>query len=122
MAHLFDDLVLQVPWKDQNVVGPSSVDFFHRTDRYVHSGWIWAVLIGIAVRREFKEVGADTAVVKQRVALAGCAVTANSFPFALGCDEERKQFSLGLPNLLGKRTVAVEALQTEPIFQLDKID
>ena len=77
MAHLRDDLVLQVPGQDQDVVGLGLVDRLDRLDRNVHARREAAVLVGIAVDREVEEVGADAAVVEQRVALARRAVAAD---------------------------------------------
>src|SRR4029453_4683663 len=118
MAHLLDDLALQVPWKDQDVIRTSSVDFLNRADWYVHSGRIPSVLVWIWVHGEVEKVGSNAAIVKQRVALTRCAVAADSFAVLLGCDEEREQFSLCLLNLFGERTVPFEAPQPQPVPQL----
>jgi hypothetical protein len=91
MVHLVDDLVLQVPGKDQDVVGLSLVDRLDRMDRNVHARREAAVLIGVSVDREVEEVGADGAIVEERVALAGRAVAADPLALVLGADQERKQ-------------------------------
>src|ERR1700757_138824 len=88
----------------------------------MHSRRIEPVLVWVAVHGEIEKVGSDAAVVKQRVALTGGAITADSFSLLLGCDEERKQFSLCLLDLFGNRSVASEAAQAEPVLQLDEIE
>ena len=77
VAHLLDDLVLEVPRQDQDVVGLERVDRVDRMDRDVHAGREPAVLVRVAIDRELEEVGADPAVVQKRVALARRAVAAD---------------------------------------------
>ena len=64
IAHLLDNLILQVPWKDQNEIWTGSADFFNRPDWYVHTGCIAPVLMRIAVYSEIEKVGSDAAVVE----------------------------------------------------------
>ena len=109
VAHLLDDLVLQVPGQDQDVVGPGLVDRLDRLDRDVHARREAAVLVGVAVDREVEEVGADAAVVEQRVALAGRAVAADPLALLLGRDQERQQLALGALHLLGEARVGRRA-------------
>ena len=91
-----DDLVLQVPGQDQDVVGLGLVDGLDRLDRDVRARREAAVLVGVAVDGEVEEVGADAAVVEQRVALARRAVAARSrLPCSLRGDQEREQLALG---------------------------
>ena len=108
VAHLVDDLVLQVPGQDEDVVGLGLVDGLDRLDRDVHAGREAAVLVGIAVDREVEEVGADAAVVEQRVALARRAVAADASCPAPWRDQERQQVALGAAHLLGEARIGLD--------------
>src|SRR5215207_10053662 len=74
VTHLLDDLVLEVPRQDQDVVGLELVERLDRMDRDVHAGGEPAVLVRVAIDRELEEVGADPAIVQKRVALARRAI------------------------------------------------
>ena len=71
-------------------------------DGDVHARREAAVLVGIAIDREVQEVGADAAVVEQRVALARGAVSADALALVLGRDEERQQLALGALHLVAR--------------------
>ena len=66
-----------------------------------------ALLVRVAVDRVVEEVGADAAVVEQRVALARRAVAA-TLAVVLGLDQELEQLALGLLDLLVEAAVALE--------------
>jgi hypothetical protein len=73
----------------------------------VHAGREAAVLVGIAVDGEVDEVGADAAVVQQRVALPGrrrrrCA------SLLLAGNQERQQVALGAAHLLAEAGVGLD--------------
>ena len=108
MAHLLHDLVLEVPRKDQNVVGLGLVDRLHRIDRDVHAGRVAAVLVRIAVDGEVQEIGADSRVVEQGVAFAGGAIAADALPFLLGFDEDGKKLAFGALDPAGKINIGGE--------------
>ncbi len=91
VVHLLDDLVLEVPRQDQDVVRLSLVDRIDRPDRNVHARREAAVLVGVAIDREVEEVGSDGAIVEQRVALARRAISADRFAFVLGRDQETRE-------------------------------
>ena len=115
MAHLRDDLVLQVPGQDQDVVGLGLVDRLDRQDRNVHARREAAVLVGVAVDGEVEEVGADAAIVEQRVALARRAVAADRLALVLGRDQERQQPALGASHLLVERRVGRDVAEAEAL-------
>src|SRR5262245_64588369 len=95
MAHLLHDLVLEVPRKDQDVVGLGVVDRLDRVDGDVHDGRVAAMLVRVAIDGEVQEVGADGSIVEQSVAFAGGAISADALPFLLGFDEHGKKLALG---------------------------
>src|SRR5262245_46866480 len=74
VRELFDDLVLQIPRQDQHVVRARLLDPLRRKDRDVRAGKKPVVLVRVPVDRVLEEVGADAAVVEQRIALAGRTV------------------------------------------------
>ena len=105
VTHLMDDLVLEVPRQDQDVVGLEIVESGHRMDRHMHAGREPAVLVRVAIDRELEEVGADPAIVQQRIALARSAVAADHLAGILGRDQERQQPTFGARHPLGERGV-----------------
>src|SRR5689334_10452993 len=64
VRELGDDLVLEVPGKDEDVVGPRLPQALGRVDRDVGTGREAAVLVWIAVDGVVDEVGPDPAVVE----------------------------------------------------------
>jgi hypothetical protein len=102
VAHLVDDLVLEVPGQDQQVIGLGLVDGLDGLDRDVHARREAPVLVGIAVDRKVDEVGADAAVVQKRVALAGRAVGADALALLLAGDQKRQEIALGPAHLLAE--------------------
>ena len=69
-----DDLVLEVPREDQDEVRTGVLERLRMLDRDVGAGQELALLVRVAIDREVEQVGADAAVVEQRVALARRAV------------------------------------------------
>src|SRR5262249_43335995 len=72
--HLLDDLRLEVPGKYEHIVGLRPLDLLGRSDRDVRSGEIPALLVRAAIDGVVEEIGSDSAVVEQRVALAWSTV------------------------------------------------
>ncbi len=56
-------------------------------NRDAHTGREAAVLVGIAIHSEVQEIGAYTAIIQQRVALARRAVTADALALVFGLDQ-----------------------------------
>src|SRR5215471_10927167 len=81
-----DDLVLEVPGQDQQVVGARLPDAVRAADRDARAGQVVALLLGVAVHRVVKEIGADPAVVEERVSLARSAVAGDRLAAPLGVD------------------------------------
>src|SRR5262245_23710661 len=73
-ALLAHDLLFQIPRQDENEVGPGLGYALRRQDRDPCAGREAALLVWIAIHRVVEEIGADAAVVEQRVALAGSAI------------------------------------------------
>ena len=95
MAHLLHDFILEVPRQDQNVVWLGLVDRFDWVDRNVHAWRVAAVLVRVAIDGEIQEIGADTGVVEERVALSRRAIAANALSFRLGLDEDGEELVFG---------------------------
>src|SRR5947208_13001154 len=74
MRHLSHDLVFEIPRQDQDVVGPGLGDPIGSKDRNVGSGGELSVLVRVAVDGVVEKVGANAAIVQERVALARCAI------------------------------------------------
>ena len=67
-----------------------------------------ALLVRVAVDREVEEVGADAAVVEERVALSGRAVAGDPLAGSLQPDQELEDAALGLLDLGGEAPVTVD--------------
>ena len=63
-------------------------------DGDVHARREAAVLVGIAIDREVQEIGADAAVVEQRVALAGAPYPQMRLPWSLAAMRNDKSLRL----------------------------
>src|SRR5690606_26235869 len=102
VVHLADNLVLEVPWQDEDVVRLCLVDRIDRLDRDMHAWCEAAVFVGIAIDREVEEIGADGAIIEQRVALSRRAVTADLLAFALCRDQEGQEVTLCAARLVAE--------------------
>ena len=92
--------------QDQDVVGTSLLERLRMPDRDVGPGQELALLVRVAVDRELEQVGADAAVVEQRVALAGRAVAGDPLALASACDQELEQAPLRLLDLSARTSRA----------------
>src|SRR5437899_1364118 len=104
MSHLLDNLTLQVPRQNEDVVGPGLVDRLHRQDRDMHSRRELAMLMGIAIDGEIEKVRSDPAIVKKRIALAWRTISADPFTLLLDTDEQRQEIPLGPSHPIGERS------------------
>ena len=89
-------------------------------DRDVGAGQELALLVGVAVDRELEQVGADAAVVEQRVALAGGAVAGDALAVAAALDQELEQAPLGLLDLRRETGVSLERVEAEGALPLEQ--
>src|SRR5258705_5270334 len=89
-------LGLEIPWQNQDVVRSGFPEFLGRKYRNMRPGQKFAVFVGTSIHGEIEKVGTDTAIVEQRVALAGCTVRDDSLSLALCLNEELEQLALGL--------------------------
>ena len=81
VCKLFGELGLEVPRQCKHDIGPILRDLFWLVDRNPRARRESTVLVWVAVHRVLEQVAADTAVVQQCVALAGCAVADDPLPF-----------------------------------------
>ena len=91
------DLLPQVPRQDQHIVRPRRPDRVGRKNRNARSRRELALLVRIGVDGEVEEIGADAAVVEQRVALARRAVADDLLAAFFRVDQERQELALGGP-------------------------
>src|SRR5262245_36190236 len=91
VRQLLNDLLLQIPRQNQHIVGTSFADLL-RWENWDMGTWQeLAMFVWIAVHRVVEEIGADAAIVEQRISLAWCAVASDTFSGPLGVDEEVHQ-------------------------------
>src|SRR4051812_33166118 len=108
MAHLPDNLLLQIPRQDENVVRLRRVDRLHGKNRNMHPGRKLPVLVGIPIDSEIEKVSSNPAIVEERIALARSSISADSLTGLFDPDQQRQEAALGLPHLVRKRSVSCE--------------
>ena len=81
----------------------------------------WPCLYGLRSTVYVEQVGADAAVVEQRVALAGRAVAGDPLALAPPGDQELEQAPLGLLDLRGEREVRLERVEAERALARDEV-
>src|SRR5512147_1618882 len=113
VGELVDDLVGQVPGKDQDEVRMGLFECLRMVNRDPGAGQELPLLVRVAVDRELEQVGADAAVVEQRVSLAGSAVADDAFAIATALDQELEQLPLGLDHPRRERAVSLEPVEVE---------
>src|SRR5438552_5416963 len=118
---LLHNFLFEIPWQNQQIIRPRTLDLIRRIDGDVCSRQELAVLVGIAVDGIVDEVGANGAIVQQGVALAWRAVSGNFLSTALGLDEEFEQFALGFLYLIGKARVRFHLRVPQFYFSFAKI-
>ncbi|MNL21043.1 hypothetical protein D3C87_1423160 [compost metagenome] len=74
------------------------------------------MFVRIAIYCKIDEIGADTAIIQQSVALSRCAIGADRFAHLLEADEERQEVSLGLARGFGECRIGLDLV--EPGVQL----
>src|SRR5258708_2196626 len=94
-AHLLDDLFLEVPRQDQQIIGLRLEYVFRLEDRDVSAGQKHSLLVRTPVDGVIDEIRADTAIVQERIALRGRPVGCNGLPALLCLDQELQELSLG---------------------------
>src|SRR5262249_9218868 len=90
------DLAPQVPGQDQDVVRTCGADLRRIEDGDVRSGRVATLFQRACVHGVVQEVGADAAIIQERVALAGGAVARNRLARALRPNEKLEQVALRL--------------------------
>src|SRR5712664_3618815 len=116
MGELFQDLVLEVPGQDEDVVGLLLVDLRWRMDRNVGSGEKLPLLVRGLVDRELDQIAADPAIVEEGVALPRRAVTRDTLSLFSSADQCLEEAALGPVHLLLKESVPLDPAVTELLF------
>src|SRR5699024_4019228 len=112
VVELCDDLVLEVPRQDEDVVRLGLGDPRGFVDRDAGTGGVPAVLVGVAVDRVVEEVRTDAAVVEEGVSFARSPVADHARPVTLDPDKEVEQLALGLADSLGEQLVSLRSFQS----------
>src|SRR5581483_4472042 len=116
MGHLRHDLLLDVPGQDEDEIRSGAIDFLGRQYRYMRAGKEEPLLVGVPVDGEVEEVRPNAAVVQQRIALTGRAITGDVLPIPLEIDEESEDPPFGLLHLAPEREVPGDVGDTEPLL------
>ena len=82
------NLILYVPWQNQQVIWPGLSNFIWMKDRNVSTWQEFALFVWIAINRVVDEIGTNATVVQQGIPLARGTVAGNGFAFPFGTDEE----------------------------------
>src|SRR5215210_26868 len=123
VGELLDDLRPQVPGQDEDVVGPRLGEALGRLDRDVGAGQPHPLLIWIAVDGVLEKVGADPAVVEERVALSGGAVARDDLALSARADEELEEVSLERLDPRPEALVALHAVEAmRPLELTQRLD
>src|SRR6266851_8484828 len=88
---LLDDLVFQVPGKDQQEIRLRLPNPIRRINRDVRAGQESAMLVGIAVHGIVEKISSDSAVIQQRIAFAWRPIPRDLFPAAFRLNQEFEQ-------------------------------
>ena len=91
VGKLLGQLGLEVPGQCQHNVGSVLVDLGRIVDRNACPRREPTVLVRIAVDGVLEQIAADTAVVEQRVALAGCSIPNDSLALGATVEQESQQ-------------------------------
>src|SRR6266480_8106600 len=111
VRHLLNDLVLQIPGKDEEVVRLCLAHHAGVDDWEMRPRKEEALLVRAAVDHVVEEVTAYPAVVEQRVPLRRRSVADDRLPVALSADEEVEQSPLHLPRALVERFIDIQSLE-----------
>src|SRR5262245_42627760 len=108
-GHLVQDLLLEVPGKDQDVVGLRLEDPLRSVDRDAAPRQVVALLVRAPVHGVVDEIRPDPAVVEKRVPLPGRSVRRDALAGAARVDQEVEELALRLVDPLGEPRVVLEA-------------
>jgi len=118
---LLHDLLPKVPRQDQQIVRPRLVNSVGVDDRDARAGQIPSLFVRAAIDSVIEKIRANAAIVKQRVAFAGRAITGDGFAGTLGVDQKIQQASLGFDDALAETCVNVELLKSGVDLALPKL-
>ena len=120
VGQLLDDLVLEIPRKDQDVVGAILLEHLGVLDRDVRPRQELALLVRVAIDRVLKEIGANAAEVQKRVALSRRAVAGDALTLAAARDKELEQAPFGLVDLTREGAMPLEGVEAEATLAFRK--
>src|SRR5258707_10979993 len=116
VAHLRNDLVLQIPRQNNQVIRLLLVNCGYRKNRDMHSWRISAVFVRVAVDSEVKEICTDSTVVEQCIPFAGRAISAQSRARFLALNQEGQKLAFRMMNPPGKPCVTANVLKSDLAF------
>src|SRR5882672_7392770 len=121
-GHLRHDFVLEIPRQNEQIVRLGFLDLVGVQDGNVRTRQELALLVRIAIDGIVDEVGADAAVIEERVAFARRPVPDHRFALAPDADQEFQELPLGLFDLLSKITICFDSAKPGVLFSLPHFD
>src|SRR5215475_3604434 len=88
VGHLLYNLILDVPWQNQQVIWLSFSNFIWMKDRNVSTWQEFALFVRIAINSVVDEIGTNATVVQQGIPFARGPVASNGFAVSFGSNEE----------------------------------
>lgn len=104
---LRQDFVSEVPGQQKGVIRHCLQELLGRVNGKMDAGHVSSLLVRIAIDDEIQGLLTNAAVIQERAALGGCAVSGNSGPLALQIPEKTAQRPLDLLDAISE--AAVEA-------------
>src|SRR6185437_7612563 len=117
VLQLLDNFIPQVPWQDQQIIGPHLLDPFRSQDWNPGAGEQLPLLVRVAINGKWEQVGAHSAIIQQGIALGGSAVGGHDLAGLGTVNEEVQQLAFGALSLRGKVAVGSKALQAGVLFR-----
>src|SRR5262249_58406683 len=106
VVKLLADLVSEVPWQDENIVGPGFGDALGRVDRDVCDREELPLLHRAPVDGVRQQVRPDAAVVEERVSLARGAIAGDGSAVPRGGEQELQEIRLDPQHLVSEAFMA----------------
>ena len=88
VGHLSYNLILDIPWQNQQIIWHGLSNFFWVKDRNMRAWQEFALFVRIAINRVVDEIGTNATVVQQGIPFARGPVASNGFALLFGSNEE----------------------------------
>jgi hypothetical protein len=107
ITHLFDNFLLNIPGKDQDIIRSILPDPIRVPDRNAASRQIAVLLVRIPVHCIVQKIRPDPAVIQECVPLGRCAISDNLFPLILEANEKLQKITFYRLDLLAESQIVV---------------